>query len=143
MPERHFTVEEANEALAEVRPLTERMVEHRRALRAAEQRHVALALSIGGNGGDIVPSELTEAVEVLEREGAALARCVAGINEVGGVVKDLDAGLVDFPAFREGEEVLLCWRLGEAEIGFWHGLDEGFAGRRPVLGEGFGRRPSN
>ena len=48
------------------------------------------------------------------------------------LVKDLDRGLVDFPAFRHGEEVLLCWQVGEDEIGYWHGVDDGFAGRKPL-----------
>ena len=47
-------------------------------------------------------------------------------------MKDLDDGLLDFPSLREGEEVLLCWRLGEEEIAFWHGPEEGFAGRKPL-----------
>ena len=130
MQGRYFTVEEANEALTGVRPLAERMVEHRRALQAIEERRARLAASIGGNGGDIVPSELGEVAEALERERTAIARCIAGINELGGVVKDLDTGLVDFPALREGEEVLLCWRVGEDEIEYWHGVEEGFAGRK-------------
>ena len=57
---------------------------------------------------------------------------MAQIHEVGALVKDLDQGLVDFPARREGEDVLLCWRLGEDEVAFWHGLEEGFSGRRPL-----------
>ena len=48
------------------------------------------------------------------------------------LVKDLDTGLVDFPALHEGEEVLLCWQLGEDEVAHWHGVDEGFAGRKPL-----------
>jgi hypothetical protein len=63
---------------------------------------------------------------------AGIARCVSRIHEAGGLVKDLDAGLVDFPARREGVEVLLCWRLGEDEVGYWHGLEEGFSGRKPL-----------
>ena len=47
-------------------------------------------------------------------------------------MKDLDRGLLDFPARREGEEILLCWHVGEDEIRFWHGVDEGFAGRKPL-----------
>ena len=47
-------------------------------------------------------------------------------------MKDLDEGLVDFPAWRGDEEVLLCWRLGEDEVAFWHGADEGFAGRKSL-----------
>jgi hypothetical protein len=51
---------------------------------------------------------------------------------LGVVVKDLDAGLVDFPAERDGRAVFLCWQLGEDEVAFWHGVEEGFAGRKPL-----------
>jgi hypothetical protein len=61
-----------------------------------------------------------------------VAKCVNQIHGLGAQVKDADEGLIDFPALREGEEVLLCWKLGENEIGFWHGLEDGFAGRRSV-----------
>lgn len=54
------------------------------------------------------------------------------IQALGVLVKDLDTGLVDFPALRGGEEVLLCWQLGEDEIRYWHGLEEGFAGRKEL-----------
>jgi hypothetical protein len=57
---------------------------------------------------------------------------VQTITDAGVQVKDLDTGLLDFPSRREGEEVLLCWRVGEDEIRFWHGLEEGFAGRKPL-----------
>jgi hypothetical protein len=65
-------------------------------------------------------------------EATGVARCVARINEVGAFVKDLDRGLVDFPARRAGEDVLLCWHVGEGDVAFWHGLEEGFAGRKPL-----------
>jgi hypothetical protein len=48
------------------------------------------------------------------------------------VVRDLERGLIDFPAMRDGDEVYLCWLVGEPEVGFWHGLEAGFAGRRPL-----------
>jgi hypothetical protein len=59
----------------------------------------------------------------------------AGVRQIdswGCVLKDLDQGLVDFLARRGPEEVFLCWRLGEAQIQYWHGLQEGFAGRKPL-----------
>jgi hypothetical protein len=129
---RYFTVEEANDALDEVRPLTEELVEHRRALVELQERQSALTTRIAGNGGNVEPQELQGVQERLDEEVAGIARCVARIHEVGALVKDLDDGLVDFPATREGEDILLCWRLGEDEIGFWHGLDEGFSGRKPL-----------
>ncbi len=132
MPPRYFTPEEANEALASVRPLTEELVRRHQALTAAQQRRAALAERIAGNGGGIQPSELAEATEELEEEAAAVARCLDEINALGGQVKDLDEGLVDFPALRGDDEVLLCWKLGEDEIGYWHGTEEGFGGRKPL-----------
>jgi hypothetical protein len=132
MEERHFSIEEANEALDEVRPLTEELVGHRRSLVKLQERQAAVTTRIAGNGGNVEPHELEDVQERLDEEVAGIARCVARIHEVGALVKDLDAGLVDFPALRDGEEILLCWRLGEAEVGFWHGLEEGFSGRKPL-----------
>jgi hypothetical protein len=129
---RYFTTEEANEALAEVRPLTEELVGHRRALVELQERQATLTTRIAGNGGNVEPHELEEVQEQLDEEVAGIARCVARIHEAGALVKDLDAGLVDFPALRGDDEILLCWRLGEQKIAFWHGLDEGFSGRKPL-----------
>ena len=132
MEQRYFTAEEANEALLEVRPLTEELVGHRRALVELQERQSAVTARIAGNGGNVEPHELEEVQAQLDEEVAGIARCVARIHEVGALVKDLDDGLVDFPATRDGRDVLLCWRLGEDEIGFWHGVDEGFSGRKPI-----------
>ncbi len=132
MSPRYFTAEQANEALREVRPLTEELVEHRRALLELQELQSSLHQRIAGNGGNVEPRELQDMQERLDEEVAGIARCVARIHEAGGLVKDLDAGLVDFPARREGVEVLLCWRLGEDEVGYWHGLEEGFSGRKPL-----------
>ena len=132
MQPRYFTAEQANEALREVRPLTQELVEHRRALLQLQELQSSLNQRIAGNGGHVEPRELQDMQERLDEEVAGIARCVARIHEAGGLVKDLDAGLVDFPARREGVEVLLCWRLGEDEVGYWHGLEEGFSGRKPL-----------
>jgi hypothetical protein len=129
---RHFTPEEANAALAEVRPLVEQMVEHRRAHVEALERQEELETRIRGNGGGIPPAQLAEAAAEVERQARELARTVDDIAELGVQVKDLDEGLVDFPAFRRGETVLLCWQLGEEDIGFWHSVEDGFSGRRPL-----------
>jgi hypothetical protein len=132
VPPRIFTPEQANRALAEVRPLAERMVEHRRALSSAHAKRAEALSSIAGNGGGMPPGELAELAQTVEQESVAVAECVRGIQRLGAEVKDPDTGLVDFPARRAGEDVLLCWRLGESEVAFWHGLEDGFAGRRPL-----------
>ena len=128
----YFTPEEANAALAEVRPLVEQMVERRRELVAAQERQERVAARIGGNGGGIEPSELAAIEEEVRAAADGIAECIDSIQQLGAQVKDLDAGLIDFPALRRGEEVLLCWHLGEDEIRYWHGLEDGFAGRRPL-----------
>jgi hypothetical protein len=130
--ERYFTAEEANETLALVRPLAEELVSHRRALLAAEERRANLDRRIAGNGEALDARDLVDLEARITREAAELASCVVRIQDLGVLVKDLDRGLVDFPALRGGEEVLLCWHVGEDEIAYWHGLEEGYAGRKPL-----------
>ena len=117
---RHFSPEEANAALELVRPLAEQMVAHRRALRDLQGRQRALVMRIASNGGDLAPSDVSDLAAEIER--------------IGAIVKDLDEGLVDFPSERDGEPVLLCWRVGEDAIRYYHGEAEGFAGRKPLDG---------
>jgi hypothetical protein len=129
---RHFTPEEANAALTEVRPIVERMVAHRRAHVEALERQEELEGRIRGNGGGIPPATLADAADEVEREARALAAAIDELVEQGAEVKDIDEGLIDFPALRHGETVLLCWRLGEDEIRYWHTVEEGFAGRKEL-----------
>ncbi len=128
-----FTLEEANAALAELRPIVERMVQHRRNLSAAQARQTELVTRIAGNGGDMVPSDLHDLAETIQREADAISDCAEQINQAGAQVKSLEEGLLDFPARRGEEDVLLCWKLGEDEIRFWHGTDEGFSARKRLL----------
>jgi len=131
---RLFTQEEANAALPEVRSLVERMVADRRTLVALGSELEELQTLIGGNGGSLDPSRVAELQEAVAQAAAALASLVDDIQGLGVQVKDLDRGLVDFPARHPetGESVLLCWELGEPDVGHWHDLEEGFAGRKPL-----------
>jgi len=130
--DRDFTLEEANAAVEELRPVVTRMVEHGRALTAAQRTQLQLVTRIAGNGGDMQPSDLGELAETIQREADAVAACAQEITAAGAQIKSLEDGLLDFPSERDGEEVLLCWKLGEDEIRYWHGVDEGFAGRKPL-----------
>jgi hypothetical protein len=132
MAPRYFTVAEANAALEELRPVAEEMVARRSELVDAQARRAALGAQVVTNGGDLTPSDFAEADVELEQAASALAQCVERIQAAGVLVKDLDQGLLDFPARREGEEILLCWHVGEDEIRYWHGIEEGFAGRKPL-----------
>jgi hypothetical protein len=129
---RHFTPDEANAALEHVRPLVEQLVAARVEHIAALERQEQLEGKIRGNGGGIPPVQLAEAAAEVDAVARRLAKLVDEINEYGAEVKDLDSGLIDFPAMRNGETVLLCWQFGEDEIRFWHRADDGFAGRRPL-----------
>jgi hypothetical protein len=132
MAQRYFTPSEANELLAEVRPLAELLVQHRQGMRQAAERRARLTARIAGNGGDLDPQEPGELDEQFQRESHAVTQAAERLERLGVQVKDLDRGLVDFPALHEGQEVLLCWQVGEDEVAYWHGVDEGFAGRKPL-----------
>jgi hypothetical protein len=129
---RTFTAEEANAALDEVRPLAERMMRHGRALARAQRRQTEIERRVAGNGGGIRTDEPARLAAAVDREAAGLARCIERLHGLGLLVKDVHRGLVDFPALRGDEVVLLCWHVGEDEVAFWHGLEEGFAGRKPL-----------
>jgi hypothetical protein len=132
-----FTPAEANSALSEVRPAAERLVAVRRRMRELERTQGELVTAIGGNGGGYAASDLNAAqTELLGLVDAAVA-CVERLEEIGVVVKDLDAGLLDFPAQRAGpdgelHDVELCWQVGERTVSEWHAPGEGFAGRKPI-----------
>jgi hypothetical protein len=131
---RFFTPEEANRELAVLRPLAERLVEERRSLASLVAELEQERSVVAGNGGSLEPGRLTGLQEAASEAAAGLTRLVEEIDALGVQVKDLDRGLMDFPARHpgSGEPVLLCWELGEAEVSYWHGLEEGFAGRKPL-----------
>jgi hypothetical protein len=128
--ERTFTPAEANSALAQVRPVAERLVELRERARELEGEQREMVQTIAGNGSGYAVSD-TRSDEFAAVVGE-IEQCVTKLDRLGVQVKDLDLGLLDFPARREGEDVLLCWHVGEERVGFWHGLEEGFAGRKPI-----------
>ena len=130
--ERNFTPDEANELLPTVRLLVERMVEAKRALDVAQAEADDVSVRISGNGGGLPPARLAEVDAGVSRRATELARVLEEVQALGVVVKDLDTGLVDFPSVRDGRDVLLCWQLGEDDVAFWHGYDDGYAGRRPI-----------
>jgi hypothetical protein len=132
VPNRLFTPAEANTALGEVRPAAERLVALRARARELVQTQGALVTAIGGNGGGYAASDLNAAQAELQQLNEEAAAVVDELEELGVVVKDLDLGLLDFPALREGEEVELCWHVGEDNVDYWHRIGEGYAGRKPI-----------
>jgi hypothetical protein len=119
---RYYTTEEANALLDDLRASLERIREARRiVLRSA----VVIRDRAPGNGGGLDGTAHWESLRVLREE-------VEGLSAQGIVLRDADTGLLDFPARREGRQVYLCWRPDEAEVGYWHEVDSGFSGRKPL-----------
>ena len=122
--DRHFTLAEANALLPRLDPALRELREARDRL-TDEDAHAALAGAAPGNGGGEQGRDVGEAF-------LDVRRLLSGIQELGIVVRDVDRGLIDFPAIRDGHEVYLCWQLDEQAVGFWHDLDSGYGGRRPI-----------
>ena len=128
--DRTFTPDEANSALTQVRPLAERMVELRVRLSELEDEQREVVRVVAGNGsGEGVGDAHTPEFAKLARELRDIAEELALI---GVHIKDPDTGLLDFPARREGEDVLLCWQVGEPDVEWWHSPEDGFGGRRRI-----------
>ena len=124
-----FRLEEASALLPVLRPLVEDLVDKRRdlAIKLLEAQTAKLMIADAG-GAQRAAVQDAQAQEMQ----AEVVASIEHIQSHGCVVKDLDLGLLDFPALRGGQLVNLCWKMDEAEIGFWHGIDEGFAGRQPL-----------
>ena len=133
MPEPIYTPAEAQALLDEViRELAERLVELRTETEPMRRRWQRIVVAIGSNGGGLDKREaegLREALEAAQQEATEI---LSEIASHGVQVKDPDTGLLDFPTIVEGEPALLCWRVGEERIEFWHTVEDGFAGRRPI-----------
>lgn len=113
--------------------LLARAVELKSVYQDAAQAFQAISRRIMLLGGVVVDrARAAAARERRDRAGNELKDAIESIHETGCIVKDLDMGLVDFPTTYQGREVYLCWKLGEPSIAWWHGVDEGFAGRKPI-----------
>jgi hypothetical protein len=121
---RHYTVDQANAALEWVAERLERLRAARLQLSDEDARE-ALGEAAPSNGGGAPGRVVSEAFLELQRT-------LGELQAMEVVLRDLERGLVDFPAMRGGEEVYLCWEAGEDEIGYWHGLEAGYGGRQPL-----------
>jgi len=131
-PARLFTIEQANAMLPLVRAITSDLAAL--AKDVVERRH-RLALLTSGRDlkpGDPYSDELAQMETELERDASRLQEYVDELRELGVEPKGAVEGLVDFPCRLEGRLALLCWKLGEPEVLYWHDLDSGFGGRQPL-----------
>ena len=130
-PDKTFRLEEANAFVPRLQILMERL--QRGALRLQEEM-TGLARESGVDVGTLAPEDLLRRRPAARALIEELDGIVQEIQESGADLKDVQLGLVDFPAEREGEIVYLCWQFGEPEVAFWHRIDDGFAGRQPLPG---------
>ena len=131
MAPRRFTLDEANSLLPRLTQLLPQIQEsksnHDRLQgKAAEYAHLM------SSNGRIIEKELNETRQELAQATTEFNRLIERVREMDCELKDIEQGLVDFRTERAGREVYLCWKLGEPDIRWWHDLDAGFAGRRPL-----------
>ena len=119
--EKHYTLEEARALLPQVRAWLKRLNEHRQGLEQCDTRLTSLMSPGHDVGGDLVNRWI--------RALAGLQEVLAEFQRRQIQIKDVERGLIDFPAFIGGREVFLCWEQDEEDIEFWHDLDTGYAGR--------------
>ncbi len=128
---RYYTIQEANELLPELTTLIRQMQEEGRQLAILQGRSAALKQRMRSNGHHN-PSEDSLALQAGTQLEEGLRIGVDRLEELELELKDLQQGLVDFPALRDGRTVFLCWQLGEPEVEFWHEITTGFSSRQPL-----------
>ncbi len=122
---RYFTLAQANTALETIRPLMDEIQSIRNNIIAHQPEAWPAIEKSAGNGGNPTLSQLVQDFDRLDK-------FLHNILDTGAQVKNINTGLLDFPALRNGQEVYLCWKYGEDQIAFWHEIDAGFAGRQPI-----------
>ena len=133
MTERYFSPEDVEALIPTLTDLVDRLraaqgeVQTRRSRMQAEQQRLAMA-----GGGVLDQARWRADQEGLEKATKAAQAVMERLHALGGVPKGIEEGLVDFPHLREGRVVNLCWKYGETRIRFWHGMDEGYAARKPL-----------
>lgn len=122
---KHFTPEEANRLLPQVRALVVQVMQARQVIIDARPELWPVLEKGLGNGGSKKAGEMIQEFRRVE-DG------LRDLKELGIVVKDISIGLVDFPALRAGREILLCWKFNEPRVAYWHDLQSGYAGRQKL-----------
>ncbi len=131
--ERTFTLDEANALLPQLEVLLRSGIACKQRLEKLQEELRALFQGVAASGGSLLRmSETAARKQDFEQATESLRDALLQINATGAKVKDLDIGLLDFPCVVGDEVVLLCWKLGESSITFWHSVEDGFKGRKPV-----------
>ena len=133
MAEKYFRLHEAQELLPMIESCLEQARSQKQKVDNLDKELAQASARVMMLGGSRPPyAALASKKHERDQFANLIQEAIAHIQETGCVVKDLDEGLVDFPSLREGQEVYLCWKLGEERIEYWHGIHEGFVGRKPL-----------
>jgi len=124
MPQ-YFSLQQANKALKIIRPIMDEVQAVRQKILANQPAAWPAIEKSAGNGGNKALSRMVDDFEKLDT-------LIHQILDTGAQIKDVNIGLLDFSALKDGREVYLCWQYGEGDIAFWHEVDAGYAGRQPI-----------
>jgi len=142
---RTFTLAEANALLPLLEPLLQTAMEKHERFQKVQQELQQTNHRVYLAGGTLLSiSSMIALKSRWEEHATRLRTAVSEIEDTGVLIKDLSLGLLDFPCQAGDEIVLLCWKLGEPAVAFWHTVEDGFKGRKPIDGRiaGAGRKPS-
>ncbi len=128
-----FSPERANALIPKLAPLVEELLRKRRDLAIKLLEHdPALRVPPPGSTTRLAVPRSPLPVPRFGELKSEIVRLIHRIESFGGIVKDLDLGLIDFPSVRDGQPIVLCWKAGEPAVAHWHGTSEGFADRKPL-----------
>jgi len=134
MSDRTFSLEEAHDLLPVLEGLLRAAISGKRQLEQIDKEFQAISHKVFLAGGTLLPIvKLARRKAEREKFSQRVKDAVTEINSTGVQVKDLDIGLLDFPCEVDGRTILLCWKMGETKITHWHGTDEGYGGRKPIV----------
>jgi len=122
---KYFTLQEANEALISISAWMDEIQAIRQEILKHQPEIWSVMEKSAGNGGNPTLSRMVKSFDRLDE-------LIHSIQDSGVVIKDINTGLLDFPALKDGREVYLCWKHGEGDIAFWHEIEDGFAGRQSI-----------
>jgi hypothetical protein len=133
MAQRTFTLQEAQVLLPVLKSLLKQAIDGKKLIETIESEFQELAQKIFLSGGLLVEiGRMAARRAERDKTEQRIKDVLAEIDATGVQVKDLEIGLLDFPCVVDGKTILLCWKVGEDRITHWHGLEEGYAGRKPI-----------
>ena len=121
----YFTLQEANQTLISIRAWMDEVQAIRREILVHQPEIWSVMEKSAGNGGNPTLSRMVKTFDRLDA-------LIHNIQDTGVIIKDINTGLLDFPALKDEREVYLCWKYGEGDIAFWHEIEDGFAGRQSI-----------